>query len=189
MHQPNSEKRVLATFTSEQWNGRPAKGGCSMFIGAVIIGYILAVILMIFIPPLRTGSAATAFALIIGIIITWAGIGSGASLQKAFLRNLLDKINDTVVSVTGNPKDQLSVSDLRSLMRGEGTRPLLVNGVPGLELRAIRSEAKPAMRTVQVKGKPAQYQPEPIVTTTIFIEMTAPPLGLTSFDRLLEASQ
>jgi hypothetical protein len=188
MQQPNSERKVVASFTSEQWDGQPGKGGCSMFIGSVILGYILAVILMIFIPPLREGSAATVLALIIGIIITWSGISGTSSKQKAFLRNRLNKINDTVLGITGNPNDRLSTSDLRSLIERQRSRPLLVNGVPGVELRAVQSKAPGPTRTVQVKGKPAQYQTEPVITTTILIEMTAPDLGLASFDRLLDAS-
>lgn len=188
MRQANSEQRILASFTSDQWDGRPGKGGCSMFIGSVILGYILAAILMIFIPPLRDGSAATVLAFIVGIVITWAGIGSGASLQKAFLRDLLGKVNDTVLGITGNPNDRLSASDLRSLIERQRSRSLLINGVPGVELRAVRSKAPGPTRTVQVKGRPAQYQTDPIITTTILIEMTAPELGLSSFDRLLEAS-
>ncbi len=188
MRQANSEQRILASFTSDQWDGQPGKGGCSMFIGSVILGYILAAILMIFIPPLRDGSAASVLAFIVGIIITWGGIGSGASLQKAFLRELLHKVNDTVLGITGNPNDRLSTSDLRSLIQRQRYRPLLVNGVPGVELRAVQSKAPGPTRTVKVGGKPAQYQADPIITTTILIEMKAPDLGLSSFDRLLEAS-
>lgn len=191
MQNPSSERRILTSFTSEQWNGRPGTGGCSMFIGSVIIGYILALILMIFIPPLRNGSAATIFAFIVGIIITWAGIGSNASLQKSFLRDRLDKINDTVFGITGDPNDRLSASDLRSLIEKQRSRPLLVNGVPGIELRSIQNTPPaPAPRpSVKVKGKPVQNQPKPIVTTTIFIYMTAPDLGLTSFDRLFDSGE
>lgn len=189
MQQANSAQRILASFTSDQWNGQPGKGGCGMFIGSVILGYILAVILMIFIPPLRDGSAATVFAFIVGIVITWAGIGSGASLQRAFLRDLLAKVNETVLGITGNPNDRLSASDLRSLIERQRSRSLLVNGVPGVELRAVQSKTPGPTRTVQVKGRPAQYQTDPIITTTILIEMTAPDLGLDSFDRLLDAGE
>ncbi|PVE19198.1 hypothetical protein DDA93_05155 [Arthrobacter sp. Bz4] len=162
-----------------------------MFIGAVIIGYILAGILMIFIPPLRNGSAATILAFIVGVVITWAGIGSSASLQKAFLRDLLDKINDTVLGITGNPNDRLSASDLRALIKRQHSRSLLVNGVPGVELRSRQNTPpSPAPKpSAKVKGKPVQNQPKPIVTTTIFICMTAPDLGLTSFDRLLDSGE
>ncbi|WP_028278952.1 hypothetical protein [Arthrobacter sp. H5] len=187
MHSSQPEQKLLVSFTSEQWNGRPAKGGCSMLIGGVIAGYILAVILMIFIPPLRGGVPATVFAIIIGVLITWAGVGGEASKQKAFFRDLLDSLNGTILGVTGNSSDQLTASSLRALIEGGRTRPLLVNGVPGLELRAQRTKTAAPRKTVQVKGKPAQHQPEPIVTTRIFIVMTPPDLGISSFDRLLEA--
>lgn len=188
MQTTNSEQRVLASFTSEQWDGRPGKSGFTMFFGGMLIGYVVALILMTFISPLRSGSAATVLALIIGVAITWMGIAGNASTQKAFARNLLETINDTVLGITGNPNDRLTAAHLRSFTEGEKSRPLLVNGIPGIQLRAVRSRTMAPQRPVRLQGSPIQNQPAPIVTTIILLDMTAPDLSVDSFDRLLNAT-
>ncbi|WP_427133996.1 hypothetical protein [Pseudarthrobacter sp. S9] len=59
--------------------------------------------------------------------------------------------------------------------------PLLVNGVPGVELKVVTN------RPPAPKNASAPKAPAVITTTRVLAEVAAPDYGVTSFDRLLAA--
>lgn len=183
MQSRQPECRVISSFTSEQWSGRPAKDGGNMFVGFVVIGAVLGLILMIFVPGLRGGGALPLFTAAFAVIFTVLAIRGKASAERKFLEGLTATVNDIIVGLTGNIAHQLSADQFRALIEGGKPVPLLVNGVPGLELQAITEKPPVPARNPAVKPVTGVAQ-----TTRIAISATPPDYGITSFDRLLAAA-
>jgi hypothetical protein len=177
------ESRVLRAFTSEQWSGQPAKDAGNMFVGCAVIGAVLCLVLMIFIPGLRSGGAFTLFTGVFALVFTTLAIKGKASAERRFLEGLTGTVNDVIAGLTGNIANQLSVKQFRSLIETGKPLSILVNGVPGLELVAIR-EQPPA----QVRNAVIKRVDNVVWTTRIAITATSPDYGITSFDRLLAAA-
>ena len=180
---PEPERRVLRSFTSEQWSGRPAQDGGSMFIGCAVIGAVLCLVLMIFVPGLRSGGAFTLFTAAFAIVFTVLLIGRKASAERKFLEDLTDAVNETIVGLTGNVGDRLSAQQFKALIEYSKPLRLLVNGVPGLELQAI-SDQQP----VPVRNPVVKRTDNVVRTTRIVITVTPPDYGITSFNHLLAAA-
>lgn len=181
MPNPQPERRLIGSLTSEQWSGRPAQDGGNMFVGFAVIGAVLGLILMIFVPALRGAGALALFTAAFATIFTALAIRGKASAERRFLADLTAAVNDIIVGLTGNVAQRLSVEQFRSLVEGGKPVPLPVNGVPGLELCAIREH--PPVRNPAVKGTA-----KVVLTTRVVITAIPPDYGITSFDRLLAAA-
>jgi hypothetical protein len=177
------ESRVLKAFTSEQWSGRPANDVGSMFFGFAVIGAVVGLIMMIFVPVLRGGGAFTLFTTAFAVVFTVLAIRGKASAERRFLEGLTGTVNEILVGLTGNIANELSVKQFRSLIETGKPLPLLVNGVPGLELLAIREQPPMHARNPVIKRVD-----NVVWTTRIAITSTPPDYGITSFDRLLSAA-
>jgi hypothetical protein len=177
------ERRVLTTFTSEQWSGRPSHGGFSRLIGNGLMGLVLCLILMIPVPFLRNAGAVFLFTAVFAILFTTVSIKSKSSSEKAFLQELTAEVNETILQLTGNPKDQLSVEDFRRLIESGENLPLPINGLSGLDLRVIQK------RTQQVREPGVNRNANVITTTRVVLTVTPPDYGIASFDRLLAAAK
>jgi hypothetical protein len=180
---PKPERRVLRSFTSEQWSGRPAQDGVNMFIGLAVIGAVVCLVLMIFVPGLRSGGAFTLFTAVFAIVFTVLLIAGKASAERKFLKDLTETANDIIVGLTGNIADRLPAPQFRALIENGKPLRLLVNGVPGLELQAIRDQ-----KPVPVRNPVVKRTENVIRTTRVVITVTPPDYGVTSFDRLLAAA-
>lgn len=183
MPNPKPEQRVLSSFTSEQWNGHPGQDGVNMFIGFAVIGAVLSIILMIFVPGLRSLGAVLLFTAVFAVIFTALSIKGKASVERKFLEGLTATVNDIVVGLTGNTAHRLSTQQFRGLIENGQPLPLLVNGVPGLELQAI---SEPLL--VPARNPVVKRVDNVVRTTRVVINVTPPEYGITSFDRLLAAA-
>lgn len=191
---PKKEQKLLLSFTSLQWSGRPAQEAIYSCLGLGVIGFFVCLVLMIFIAGLRDPGVATLFIVVFAVGLTTLAVWSKASNEKKFLAGISKRVNDTIVELTGNPNDQLSLPDFRKFIENERRISLLVHGVPGLELRAVRHGESPAIGPKQ--SPPHQTAPRnsssartPVVTTTqVVIAITPPEYGTASFDRLLQAT-
>lgn len=177
------EWRLISSFTSEQWSGRPAKDGGNLFVGLVLIGAVLGLILMIFVPGLRSGGALTLFTAAFAVIFTALAIRAKASAERKFLAQLTATVNDIIVGLTGNIEHRLSSDQLRTQIENGKPLPLLVNGVPGLELQATTEQPPEPARNPAGKRVDSAAR-----ITRIAISATPPDYGITSFDRLLAAA-
>ena len=181
MPTPRDEHREICSFTSKEWTGSPADGAGAMFGGFSIIGFVLCLILMLFVPGLRdvgatmlfVGSFASAFTVL-------SVLGKGSS-ERAFLERLTATVNEVILELTADRTKQLSTDELRSLLVDGGSLPLLVNGVSGLHLKVI---PEPSPKPKQ-NAKP---KTDVVTTTRIVIAATPPDYGIGSFDRLLETA-
>lgn len=180
---PPPEQRVLRAFTSEQWSGRPAQDGGSLFIGLAVIGAVLCLVLMIFVPGLRSGGALTLFMAAFAIVFTVLLIAGKASAERKFLEGLTEAVNETIVGLTGNVGQRLSADQFRALIENGRPVALLVNGVPGLELQAISDQQPMPVRNPVVKRTDKVVR-----TTRVVITVTPPDYGITSFNHLLAAA-
>lgn len=183
MPNPKPELRVLSSFTSEQWSGHPGQDGVNMFIGFAVIGAVLSLILMIFVPGLRSLGAVLLFTAVFAVVFTALSINGKASVERKFLEGLTETVNDIVVGLTGNTGHRLSTQQFRGLIENGRPLPLLVNGVPGLELRAI---SEPML--VPARNPVVKRVDNVVRTTRVVINVTPPEYGITSFDRLLAAA-
>lgn len=183
MPNPQPEQRVLRAFTSDQWSGRPAQDGGNLFVGLAVIGAVLCLVLMIFVPGLRSGGAFTLFTAAFAIVFTVVLIRGKASAERKFLEDLTATVNDIIAGLTGNIAQALSAQQFRALIENGEPLPLLVNGVPGLELSVVREQPP-----VQVRNSAVKRVDNVVRTTRVVITATPPDYGITSFDRLLAAA-
>lgn len=181
MPTPRTESREVCSFTSKQWSGRPADGAGATFGGFSVVGFVLCLLLMTFTPALRDVGATMLFVAAFATAFTVLAIRGKNSSERAFLQRLTGTVNDVILELTADRTSQLSPDALRSLLVEGGSHPLLVNGVSGLNLKAVPQPApKP-----QPNAKP---KADEVTTTRIVIAATPPNYGITSFDRLLETA-
>jgi hypothetical protein len=157
------------SVTLVRWSKKPGEDPLIRFLMFSILGLILCLVSMIYMPGLRSFGAVALFSTIFAAILT-APTVSG---QRSLMQGLTKRVNDTIVEVTGAPGDQLSVRQFRQLIKTGERLSLLVNGVPGLNLQVERA-------TTLEKNAPEKWR---VVCTVI-----PPENGTASFDRLLAAA-
>jgi hypothetical protein len=135
MYISNQEQRVVNSFSSKQWNERPHIVAVFMVTG--LIGWAICLLMMIFIPGLRNFGATVLFSSTCAIVLTPLLIAAQLSAENAFLRSILTSVNGTILDLTGSRNDELSVARFKALIGKHEGLPLLVNGVPGLDLWII----------------------------------------------------
>ncbi|MCU1532176.1 MAG: hypothetical protein JWO49_1747 [Arthrobacter sp.] len=156
------------TVTLVRWSQKPGEVFINFLIFS-IFGLILSLLLMIFIPGLRSLGAVALFTGVFAAILTVPTVSS----QRKFMRGLTKRVNDTILEVTSAPGDQLSVKQFRKMVKSGQQLSLLVNGVPGLNLHVERAS-------------PAKTHP-PGKWLVVFT-VIPPENGTASFDRLLAAA-
>lgn len=174
-----TEQQVICTFTSREWTGRPADGAGTTFGRFSVVGLVLCLFLMLFVPWLRNLGAMMLFVAFFATACTALSIRAKDSRERAVLQRLTATVNEVVLALTADRAEQLSAENFRSLLIDGGSRPLPVNGVTGMHLKVVRGSSP--------KPKPnAGPKPEEVSTTHVALEATAPDYGIGSFDRLLE---
>lgn len=151
-----------------RWTRRPGQDPLIKLVLFSILGLILCLVLMVFLPGLRSVGAVAIFTAVFAVILTAPTVAS----RRRFMQGLIRRINDTIGEVTGIPGNHLSVRQLRRLAGGEHL-PVTVSGVPGLSLRVDRS--------------PAVESSAPTKLSAV-LTMTSPDDGTASFDRLMAAA-
>jgi hypothetical protein len=181
MPTPRTEHRVTCSFTSKEWTGRPAAAAGAMFGRFSVVGFVVCLTLMMFVPWLRDVGATVLFVAIFATAFTTLSILAKSSSERAVLQRLTATVNEVVLELTADKGKLLSAEEFRSLLINGKRLPLLVNGVSGLDLRLLQ---EPSV-------KPAQ-NPKPktdvVTTTRVVLAATPPDYGISSFDRLLETA-
>lgn len=181
MSDSKTEQRLLGSFDSTQWAG-PSSGsaGCLFFVTGFLV-FLACLILMIFIPLLRNPLAYISVCTTVAAFLEVRAKNESSKQEQAFLPGFLGRINEGILQLTGNANDELSADQLRTLITSGKKLPLLVNGVPGVELRVVRDRPTAPKNASAAKGAAV------ITTTRVLVEVAAPDYGVTSFDRLLAA--
>ncbi|MFC9351600.1 hypothetical protein [Arthrobacter sp. NPDC057013] len=179
MPTPRTQSREVCSFTSRQWSGRPADGAGAAFGGFSVIGFVICLLLMTFTPALRDVGATMMFVAGFATLFTVLAIVGRKTSERAFLQRLTGTVNEVILELTAGRTSQLSPDGLRSLLVEGGSLPLLVNGVSGLHLKAVRQASPKPKQNAKPKA-------EVVTTTRIVITATPPDYGIHSFDRLLE---
>ena len=157
------------TVTLVRWSKKPGEDPLIKFVLFSILGLILCLISMIFMPGLRNLGAVALFTIILPAILTIPVLSS----ERSFMQGLTRTVNDTIAEVAGTPNCQLSVRRFRQLVKSGEQVSLLVNGVPGLNLhveRALTLQKEAAQKWLAV------------------LTVVPPENGTASFDRLLAAA-
>ncbi|MET3921629.1 hypothetical protein [Arthrobacter sp. UYEF20] len=157
------------TVALVRWSKKPGENPVIKFIMSSIFGLILCLFLMIILPGLRSFGAVVLFTFFFAAILTAPAV----SAKRRFMRGLTKRINDTIAEVTSSPGDHLSVKQFRNMAKSGEKLPLLVSGVPGLNLHAARAS------TLE-KNAPEKW----VAVFTVI----PPDNGTASFDRLLAAA-
>lgn len=152
-----------------RWVRKPGDKPIIKFVTFSFLGVILWLILMIFVPPLRSVGLAAIFTPAFAAILTIPTFAS----QRTLMRGLAKRVNDTIAEMTGSSKDGISTKQLRKLIKSGEQLPLLINGVPGLRLQVKR---------VASAKEDASEKLLAVITVAPVSSGTA------SFDRLLEAA-
>ncbi|OOP65279.1 hypothetical protein BMF89_00055 [Arthrobacter sp. SRS-W-1-2016] len=154
----------LTSFVAKKW-GREKNPGC-VFMGAGFVTFLLCLILVFFIEPMRNASIVIGSSLAIATLAAVSENMSTPARVKSFRVMLTRKVNELILEMTGDPTARVSIAELGALIQLEYAKPLHINGVPGLELKVVDKE--PGMKQLIAK-------------------VTAPDYGLESFDLLLSA--
>lgn len=160
-----SSEHVLAKFGPGQWSGQPARDCGYLFFGAGFCTWLLCLVLMIFIEPLRNFGVMVIVCTLVATVLTVYIIAGNVKSEKIFLSGLTETINEQILEMTGDPTARITVSKFRQLIDFGYSMPLKINGMPGLDLKVTgdRSKGRQVIATV-----------------------SAPDYGLDSFDVLLK---
>lgn len=169
MEYPAHDQPQRNTVTLVRWSKKQGKDPIIKFVLFSVLGLILSLILMIFMTGLRSVGAVALFTVIFAAILTIPTVNG----QRSLMRGLTNRVNDTILEVTGTRDDQLSVRQFRQLIKRGERFPLLVNGVPGLHL--------------QVKRTPT-LEKDALEELLVVFSVIPPKNGTASFDRLLAAA-
>lgn len=157
------------TVALVRWSKKPGENPVFKFILSSIFGLILCLFLMIFLPFLRSFGAMVLFTFLFAALLTVRTI----SAQRRFMKGLTKRVNDTLAEVTSSPGDQLSVKQFRHMTKSGEQLPLLVSGLPGLNLHVARAS------TLE-RNAPEKW----VAVFTV----VPPENGTASFDRLVAAA-
>ncbi len=157
------------TVALVRWSKKPGENPVIKFIMSSIFGLILSLFLMIFLAGFRSFGAVVFFTFFFAALLTIRTVAA----ERRFMRGLTKRINDTIAEVTSDPGDQLSVKQFRHMAKSGEKLPLLVSGVPGLNLHVARAS------TLE-KNAPEKW----VAVFTV----VPPENGTASFDRLVAAA-
>lgn len=160
------KEHLLTRFGPNQWTGWPAKDAGSLFLGSGFLTFLVCLLIMILMEPLRDFFVIVGLCTLVATISVVADIVFTAKREKSFLTDLTAQVNDSILEITGDPNARVAVGKLRELIEYGRSLPLHINGVPGVELK--------------VDGKRLEEK-------RILAVVTGPDYGLESFDLLLEA--
>lgn len=180
MPSPKVEHRVICSFTSKEWTGRPADGAGATFGRFSVIGFVLCLVLMLGLPWLRDGGAMMLFVAAFASVCTAVGILGKSAGERAVQQRLTATVNDVILELTGDRAKQLSSDEFRALLVDGGSLPLPVNGVSGLHLKVVPPAPEPKQN--------AKPNSNVATTTRVVLAAIPPDYGITSFDRLLETA-
>ena len=152
-----------------RWSKKPGESPASKFIRFSVFGLILGLILMTILPGLRSFGALMLFTACFATLFTVPAV----QRRRDFVRGLTKRVNDTIAEVTDTPGDRLSVKEFERMVKRGEQRPLLVNGVPGLNLHVERI-------VTPEKVDPGKW--------LAVITVVPPESGTDSFDRLVAAA-
>lgn len=134
MGSPLLEQPSKNTVALVRWSKTPGEDPVIKFVLFSSFGLILCLVLMNFITSLRSFGAVVTFTICFAALLT-APTVSG---RRKYMRGLTKRVNDTVAEVTNTRGDQLSVKEFQRMVKTGERRPLLVGGVPGLNLHVER---------------------------------------------------
>jgi hypothetical protein len=175
-----TEKRVISTFTSLQWDGKRGFKARSLLAKFTAKRFLVG--LAIFAVLTRLG-AFGAVAMTLGVVALLLWILSEDKVRQKFADELIADVNETIVGLTGDANAGLSRKAFESLRSSGGRIPLPVNGVPGLALGVV-SDRPPVERIAAI----ARVD-ETVRTSQVTVFATPPDYGTASFDRLLQATR
>ncbi|MEC5181260.1 hypothetical protein [Arthrobacter sp. CG_A4] len=159
----------IAGFGAKDWTGKPLKESGTLFLGSGFLTFILCLILMIFIPPLRDAIVIIVICTLVAVIVMCSTIVSNVKRDKACLRRITEQVNAFILELTGDPTARINPGMIETLIFSKRRGVLLnINGVPGVEVKAV---------------------PKPDEMTSFVARLTPPDFGLESFDVLLDAER
>lgn len=174
-----TEKRVLRTFTSAQWDGKRGFRARRLLAEFTAVRFLVG--FAVFAVLARLGAfGAVAITLGVAALLWW--ILSGDKVRQKFVDELIADVNESIVGLTGDATAGLSRKTFESLCSSGGRVPLPVSGVPGLELGVVSD--RPAMERLAVVAR----ADETVRTSQVTVFVTPPDYGTASFDRLLQAT-
>lgn len=138
MNSPTPERWIIAGFNSEQWHNRPRIFG--VFFVTAFIGFVISLFLVLLIPGLRSTTAVLLFVSTFATICTSVLVAAQLSVEDAFLSGFTARVNGSILELTGSRSDALTARHVKALIENGQVVPLLVNGVPGLDLRFTQGQ-------------------------------------------------
>ncbi|KUM32900.1 hypothetical protein [Arthrobacter sp. EPSL27] len=169
MEKSPSNRVRTSTVALVRWSRKPGESPAVKFVMFSIFGVVLCLVLMMFIPSLRSAGAVVLFTVCFAALLTVPTVSG----RRKFMQGLTKRVNGTLAEVTHSPDGQLSVKEFQRMVKTGERRLLLVSGVPGLGLHVER------MATQEKDGN----------TTWVAVFSVLPPeSGTDSFDRLVAAA-
>lgn len=170
MDNPLAGEPGANTVALVRWSRKPGEGPGIRFAVFSVLGLVLCLVLMMFLPGLRSFGAVVMFTVCFAALLT-APTVSG---RRRFMEGLTERVNNTLAEVTDNPGDRLSVREFRRMVKTGERRSLLVSGVSGLTLHVERVAAP---------------ERDGVLRWVAVFTVAAPENGTESFDRLVAAAR
>lgn len=149
------------------WTGKPFKDAGSLFLGAGFLTFLLCLLLMIFIAPLRDIGVLVIVCTLAATVMTGNSVAVNIRRDKKCLQSMAEKVNTFILETTGDPTTRVNPGRIQALIEdNRRSVDLQINGVPGVEIKAAA---------------------KPDAATRFVAVLTPPDYGLGSFDVLLEA--
>lgn len=189
----------VAKFTSKEWNNSTSFSMLAFFFSSVVfavLGLVVALILMIFLPDMRSFYAVALFSAAFGMIFGFMLQKSEQARMKNFLADLSSRININLTELCGSELQNITPSQLEKLIHSGQDHPLTVDGIAGLHLmvredRGISTASTPASKSATSSVTDSHHGEKSRPSSKcwhVMIATEVPPYGTESFDRLLDAA-
>lgn len=178
-----TEKRVIGSFTSEQWDCRNIPEPIRILAGMPKKWKWIGAGVVFVLGNMGAFGAVILVFGVIGLLLRASRSAGRHSPRERFAEDLMTDVNEAIVELTGDPNGALTAKDLRTLRETGQQIPLPVNGVSGLDLSVVSD--RPAGQRAPVI---ARADDAAVYTTRVIVTATAPDYGTDSFDKLLKAT-
>jgi hypothetical protein len=124
----------VATFKDSRFGHFPTELGPLIFVLGAVPGVLLFAALSFVFPPLATLVNGAGIVLSMAVLPYFILRLVGKRKNRKFIREVTDQVNESVLELTGDATQKLSVARVCSLLEKKGSEPLSVHGISGIEV-------------------------------------------------------
>lgn len=132
----------VATFKDSRFGHFPTELGPLIFVLGAVPGVMLFAALSFLLPTLATIATGTGIVLSTTVLPYFVLRLIGARKNRKFIREVTEQVNKSVLELTGDTSQKLSVERVRSLLEKKGSEPLSIHGISGVEVSVVEVKSQ-----------------------------------------------